>query len=244
MPNRILKESICTSDSINKLSWFEEVLFYRLMVNCDDFGRYDARPAVIKGKLFPLKGNVTIKTVTDAINKLASAELVTLYQHEGKPYLYLPTWNDHQTIRAKKSKFPDPSESTCIHMNANEINCNQMQADDSVIHSYSYSNSYSESESGKRFTPPTKEEIQAYCDEKGYNIDVDFFFNYYNSSGWRRKDGTKVLNWKQTVITWAKKDEEKPPRKNKVITAANYKPPQAIDTSLLDKIKGAIPIEQ
>ena len=36
MPNRILKESVCTSDSVNKLSWFEEVLFYRLIVNCDD----------------------------------------------------------------------------------------------------------------------------------------------------------------------------------------------------------------
>ena len=37
MPNRIIRESICTSDSVDKLSWFEEVLFYRLIVNCDDF---------------------------------------------------------------------------------------------------------------------------------------------------------------------------------------------------------------
>ena len=36
MPNRIIKESIRTSDSINDLTWFEEVLFYRLMVSCDD----------------------------------------------------------------------------------------------------------------------------------------------------------------------------------------------------------------
>ena len=31
MPNRIIKESICTSDSIAELGWFEEVLFYRLI---------------------------------------------------------------------------------------------------------------------------------------------------------------------------------------------------------------------
>ena len=54
MPNRILKESICSSDSINELSWFEECLFYRLIVNCDDYGRFDGRTAIIKNRLFPL----------------------------------------------------------------------------------------------------------------------------------------------------------------------------------------------
>ena len=55
MPNRIIKESVCTSDSVDGLSWFEEVFFYRLIVNCDDYGRFDARPAVLKSRLFPLK---------------------------------------------------------------------------------------------------------------------------------------------------------------------------------------------
>ena len=59
MPNRIIKESICTSDSIDSLSWFEEVLFYRLIVNCDDYGRFDGRPSIIKSRLFPLKENLT-----------------------------------------------------------------------------------------------------------------------------------------------------------------------------------------
>ena len=78
MPNRILKESICTSDSIDGLGWFDEVLFYRLIVNCDDYGRFDGRPAIIKNRLFPLKENLTAKTVAGAIEKLASTGLVTL----------------------------------------------------------------------------------------------------------------------------------------------------------------------
>ena len=53
MPNRILKESICRSEEIDSLSWFEEVLFYRLIVICDDFGRYDGRAKIIKGSCFP-----------------------------------------------------------------------------------------------------------------------------------------------------------------------------------------------
>ena len=58
MPNRILKEGICTSDQINELTWFEEALFYRMIVNCDDFGRFDGRIQVIKNRLFPLKENI------------------------------------------------------------------------------------------------------------------------------------------------------------------------------------------
>lgn len=132
MPNRILKESICTSDSIDSLSWFEEALFYRLIVNCDDYGRFDGRPAIIKNRLFPLKENLTAKTVAGAIEKLASAGLVTLYVFEGKPYLYLPTWNHHQVVRAKSSKYPAP-EDGIERMKSSEIICNQMQANAPVF---------------------------------------------------------------------------------------------------------------
>lgn len=134
MPNRILKESICTSDSIDKLSWFEEVLFYRLIVNCDDFGRFDGRAAVIKNRLFPLKDDLTLGTVKAAIQKLVSAGLVITYESMGKPYLYLPTWTAHQTARAKKSKYPAPDGETissAVDVKSSENICKQMKADES-----------------------------------------------------------------------------------------------------------------
>ena len=146
MPNRIIKESICVSESIDSLNWFEEVLFYRLIVNCDDFGRFDGRVPVVKNRLFPLKDNVTAKAVEGGINKLASIGLVRMYECDGKPYLYLPTWNDHQSVRAKRSKYPEPDFSE----NAHEIICNHMQANVPVIQSESESNSISESESNAK----------------------------------------------------------------------------------------------
>ena len=103
MPSRILKESICSSDSINELSSFEETFFYRLIVNCDDYGRFDAR-------LFPLKDRVTLKNVEDALVKLAEVGCVKLYRVDSKPFLYLPAWEVHQNVRAKKSRYPEPSE--------------------------------------------------------------------------------------------------------------------------------------
>ena len=145
MPNRILKESIRESDSIDALNWFQEVLFYRLIVSCDDYGRFDGRTSVIKNRLFPLKEDLTLKNVADAIQKLVSVGLVVLYEHDGKPFLYLPSWTAHQNVRAKRSKYPEPvticdnvntSASRCIH---DEGIGNQLQGNVPVIQSESLS---------------------------------------------------------------------------------------------------------
>lgn len=124
MPNRIIKDSIRTSDTINSLGWFEECLFYRLIVSCDDYGRFDGRTAIIKGTCFPLKDSVTVKSLDDALSKLVTAGLVSYYEVDGKPYLSLPTWEHHQNVRAHKSKYPSPEEG---NMNTSEYRCNQMQ---------------------------------------------------------------------------------------------------------------------
>ncbi len=140
MPNRIIKESICTSDTIDCLSDFEEVVFYRLIVNCDDFGRFDARAKVLSAKLFPLK-NISVEQMQDAINSLRNAGLITVYFVDDRPYLQMTTWSKHQSTRAKKSKYPSPnentcsqtqSENTCKHLHADENGCVQMSP-------YSYS---------------------------------------------------------------------------------------------------------
>ena len=156
MPNRILKESICVSDTIDELTWFEEVCFYRLIVNCDDYGRFDGRAAVLKNRLFPLKESVTLRAVSDAINKLASVGLVALYEYDGRPYLRIPTWARHQNVRAKRSKYPEPPDvENPVHKpveNSRDNTCMQMQSDAGYcarnpIQSESYSKSISKTES-------------------------------------------------------------------------------------------------
>ena len=112
MPNRILKESICTSEEIDKLSPLQETVFYRLIVNCDDFGRCDARAKILKSKLFPLK-DIRVDQIEAALEALSSAELVILYEVDGKPFLQMKTWDRHQRVRAKVSKYPAPADTRC-----------------------------------------------------------------------------------------------------------------------------------
>ena len=144
MPNRILKESIRVSDSINSLTWFEEVMFYRLMVSCDDYGRFDGRIPIIKGTCFPLK-DVTNQSIQKALDKLVTVGLVGHYEVEEKPYLQLLAWERHQTIRAKRSKYPSAEDGNMI---AHENICKQMYSDVPVIQSESKSESESESYTG------------------------------------------------------------------------------------------------
>ena len=129
MPNRILKESVCSSENVDGLTWFQEVFFYRLIVNCDDFGRMDARPKILASKLFPLK-DIRMNQITEALRALTSAELVVIYEKDGHPFIQMKTWDRHQSIRAKRSKFPSPDED-CNQLNADEINCKQMKSNES-----------------------------------------------------------------------------------------------------------------
>ncbi|MCR5565999.1 MAG: hypothetical protein K6F61_04045 [Clostridiales bacterium] len=141
MPNRILKESICTSESIDSLTAYQEVFFYRLIVNCDDYGRMDGRPRVLASKLFPLcdyNENLIIQTV----QALEKENLITHYIVDGKPYIQMNTWDKHQQVRAKKSKYPSPSNITCNQLIADDYKCPR-----NPIQSLSESESESVSES-------------------------------------------------------------------------------------------------
>lgn len=139
VPNRILKESICSSDSIESLSWFEEVLFYRLIVNCDDYGRTDGRLAILKSRLFPLK-STTEKDIKAALNKLSEVGIVCIYSVDDKPFLQLVTWEQHQQVRSKKSKYPSPESGVILltydeFLKTYDIKCNQRNVNVPVIQS-------------------------------------------------------------------------------------------------------------
>ena len=63
-----------------------------------------------------------------------------------------------------------------------------------------------------RFQKPTIEEIRQYCLEKGYNVDADQFFNFYESKGWV-VGKSPMKNWRAAVCTWNKREKEIPQRK-------------------------------
>lgn len=61
----------------------------------------------------------------------------------------------------------------------------------------------------KEFTPPTLEEVEAYCKERKNNVDAKRFIDYYSVDDWKDKNGKPVRNWKQKMISVWEKDDNK-----------------------------------
>ena len=57
----------------------------------------------------------------------------------------------------------------------------------------------------KRFSPPSVDEVSAYCQERGNTVDAQTFCNFYASKGWR-VGSQPMRDWKAAVRTWEKRD--------------------------------------
>ena len=55
-----------------------------------------------------------------------------------------------------------------------------------------------------KFTPPTVDEVKAYCDERKNGIDPESFVSFYQSKNWYIGKN-KMVDWKAAVRTWESK---------------------------------------
>ena len=58
----------------------------------------------------------------------------------------------------------------------------------------------------KRFTPPTVEEVAAYVKERGSDVDVQRFVDFYSSKGWT-VGKNPMKDWRAAVRTWEGRDK-------------------------------------
>lgn len=67
-----------------------------------------------------------------------------------------------------------------------------------------------------RFVPPTVDEIERFCKDRGNGVDARRVFDYYSSANWKDGRGNPVKNWKQKIIAVWEKDTERKPIVGKV----------------------------
>jgi hypothetical protein len=117
VPNRIIRESSLTSDTLDKLSAEAERLFFRLTIVADDKGRFNADPRVILARCYPLRvGRMKAEQVSRWVQELAKSEAIILYAHgdPAKTYGHFPNWEKYQRVYGLHSKFPAPTEESRI----------------------------------------------------------------------------------------------------------------------------------
>lgn len=118
MPSRLIREGILTSDRVNRLSADAEVFYRRLMSRVDDFGLFDARPAILRASLYPLRLMQTTENIClQLLAECQEAGLVNVFEKDGKHYLQMldTKWK----IRSE-AKYPLPGNGV------KEVNCKQL----------------------------------------------------------------------------------------------------------------------
>lgn len=166
MPNRIVREGILTSERVDTLDWPAEVFYRRLLSRVDDHGLYDARPAILRAALFPLRiDKVREADCSRSIAACVKAGLIALYVSDDKPYLKV--LNTQWQARSEP-KFPLPPEDICEQLQSSENSCSLL----------SESLSLSKTKASKRARAPKRalpegfgisERVKAWSEEKGHS---------------------------------------------------------------------------
>lgn len=121
---RAIYPDMCTSRSIASCSLAAQLLFDRLLVQCDDQGRIEGDALVIKSLCVPLvdviparaigRGARRMPGIDDLLAELESEDLVYRYQNGRSTLIQLVTWWRWQQgmRRAYPSRWPGPDDWT------------------------------------------------------------------------------------------------------------------------------------
>jgi hypothetical protein len=230
MPNRIIRESIRESDSIDKLSAESEVMFYRLITYADDYGRFKADPRILNPALFPLK-SYTDTQIINWLDEIGNTFMISFYKGtDTKLYGYFTNWHDYQQVRNKKSKYPEPNgnqfitvslllksiEINCTQLQENTDKCQQAQANVTVIQSNPIqSNPYPKVASAINCYQKygelqnvilTETEYQKLITKMGEKNTKDYIESL---SLYMKSNGKKYKSHYAVILTWQRNDDKK-----------------------------------
>jgi len=108
---RTIKPELATSLTVASWSLLAQALWPRLFCHVDDEGRcvYDSR--LLAAALAPLIGDCSAATMDDVVKEWEHSGSVQTYEVNGRSYLAVCEWDDHQRInRATDSNHPEPPE--------------------------------------------------------------------------------------------------------------------------------------
>jgi hypothetical protein len=263
MPNRYLRAGYIDSKRINKLSAEGERMFCRLLVHVDDFGRCEADADLLRGKLFARQlDKITAEHVGKWLDELSANELLQLYQVDGQRYLQMSTW---EKGRAKQSKCPQPlggadkckqmqtPANICLHAPTDENispdpdpdpdtdsdNTPQPPRGEKVVVEKNKKDGHERTQGSQKFNKPSIEEIRSRCQEMGYGIDPEEFWNFYESKGWKIGN-SPMKSWPAALVTWNKRKETGQARKpaiNSLHTGDPTYSKENLDRFVIDPLK-------
>lgn len=213
---RMFSKAIVNSARFLRMPQTSRLLYYDLGMAADDDGIVEAF-AVIR----------TTGAAEDDLRVLASKGFVTVLNED--LVSFITDWAENNRIRKDRYKpsiyakllvrIADSNQATTNRQpNDNQVTTNQQPSDNQMTPQ----DRLGKGRLGKgsvegeppvggrrapRFSPPSVEEVRAYCRERGNCVDPERFVDFYASKGW--KVGRESMkDWKAAVRTWEKRDRD------------------------------------
>lgn len=206
---RMFAKSIVDSDAFLEMPMSARLLYYDLSMRADDDGFVNSPRKIMK----------FVGATNDDMNILIARKFVIAFDNG---VVVIKHWRIHNYIQSDRYKETNYKEQKAL-LTLDENKAYKMAMDTPCIQNVSSLDTQvrlGKDSIGKdnsigakrsRFTPPTTEEIQAYCTEKHYNVNPEHFIDYYTSNGWK-VGRNSMKDWKAAVRNWARRDKENQPK--------------------------------
>lgn len=210
---RMFAKTIVTSDAFLDMPSSARCLYFMLGMLADDDGFVNNPRSIMRQS----------GATTDDLNILIAKRFVLTFE---SGVVVIKHWCIHNTIqkdRYKETKYLEEKSQIALDENKaytevaydkypaciQDVSKSETQVrlgkdrivKDNNIGDIPQAESPAPTKKRKVFQPPSIEEVQAYCRERGNNVDAERWHNHYRANGWM-VGKTKMVDWKAAVRTW------------------------------------------
>ena len=213
---RMFAKTIIDSDAFLDMPMSTQALYFHLSMRADDDG-FINNPKRIQRMIGASDDDLKLLIAKSFIIVFESGVVVIKHW---KIHNYIQSDRYKPTVYAEEKSLLDIKKNKAYTLNSNEciqnvyITDTQDRLGKDRLGKDSIEGETPKSKA-KRFTPPTLEEVTAYCIERNNSVDPQHFIDYYTSNGWL-VGKNKMKDWKAAVRTWERNgySSAKPSRPN------------------------------
>ena len=210
---RMFAKTIIDSDAFLEMPMSARLLYYDLSMRADDDGFNNSPRKVMR----------TVGATTDDLNILIARKFIIPFENG---VVVIKHWRIHNYIR-KDTYNETPYKEQKAMLEYDENNAYRVKTDGDIpildapstsrgravdepltqdrLGKVSLGKGSEDKEPQKRFSKPSLDDVKAYCQERGNNVDAEKWFNYYSANGWK-VGKNPMKDWKAAVRTWERSD--------------------------------------
>lgn len=214
---RMFAKSIIDSDLFLDMPQSSQNLYFHLAMRADDEGFINNPKRIMR----------MISASDDDMKVLIAKRFVIIFE---SGIVVIRHWKIHNYLRSDRFKptvyteeksqlFESENKEYCEISSCDTNGIPPVHQMDTQVSIGKYSvgkDSLVEGRKGKRTrsSPPSLEEITAYCRERRNTVNPESFFDYYEARGWKYGQGKPIVDWKAAVRTWEKREREREEQQN------------------------------